>query len=109
MKGPINLAEVPATHYTETTAFVTRSCCGPDGVGECQAKAEGLPCGIGRLRIPEHDKTKDGHALRERRIELKLSLRQAAEKLGITVVQYGGLERGVYTTDWNEARRRLEE
>lgn len=49
-----------------------------------------------------------GQELRERRVDLDLSLREAADRLGIKPVELSGIERGEgYTCDVNEAIRLL--
>jgi hypothetical protein len=108
MEAPIKLVEVPAESFEDTTGFVTRTCCGPDGVGPCQAEKENLPCGIGKIRISNHPERPEGIALRKLRVSLGLTLGDGARRLGIKVIEMSGLERGVYTTDWEEAKRRLE-
>lgn len=107
MNEPIKLTPVPPTSVKEVMAFVTRKCCGPDGEGECLAKAEGFACGLGTIRFSEHPEKPEANALRKMRVELAMSLGVAADKLGISVTEYSGLERGMYTADWEEAKRRI--
>lgn len=87
-------------------AFVTRSCCGPDGKGPCQAHREGLRCGVGYIPVypdPEPGEVKRGKQLRELRRSLGLTLGDVSKTLGIDLTDASELERGAATVDnWDE-------
>lgn len=58
--------------------------------------------------LPVYPASPEGQELRRIRIELGISIRQAAELLGISAVMLGQLERGAsrykYQSDWSAAR-----
>lgn len=97
--------------------FVTRTCCGPDGEGECIARAEGFPCGIGEVPVyaePETLLKNVGDSLRACRVGFGLTLSALAAELGISIVELSALEQGLAMTDgWKEIleffARRIEE
>ncbi len=95
----------------QTLAFVTRSCCGPDGEGPCQANAEGLRCGLGYVPTypsPSDEEESRGQRLRKLRRELGLTMGDVADGLDISVVTVSELERGAAEVDnWPELEEAL--
>lgn len=92
--------------------FVTRSCCGPDGTGECQSKKAGFPCGIGEVPTwdePTSEEQARADMLRILRRRKNLTLREAAYRVGVSLVEFSALERGTATVDdWDKLMSLLE-
>lgn len=92
-------------------AFVSRICCGPYGEGECLAAKEELPCGIGYVNVypkPTKDGRTHGEKIRKTRLEMNLSLRDAANLLEIDIVTMSALELGsAEVDDWDEVETAL--
>lgn len=63
------------------------------------------------LKVPTYEPSPEGKRLRELRCKLHLTLRQAAEALGCSVVEVGELERGISEpappATWDEAWQAL--
>lgn len=95
----------------QTLAFVTRTCCGPDGSGPCQARTEGLRCGLGYIPTypePTEGEERRGRRLRALRRGLNLTIGDVAELLGVTATVVGELERGAAEVeDWDELEQFL--
>jgi hypothetical protein len=63
----------------------------------------------GPIDLPEYPPSPNGARLRARRVELDLSLREAARVLGFSAVELNGLERGSHATDdWDALLAALE-
>lgn len=90
----LDLKAVEPIHKDKHMGFVDLKD-GTGGIGE-----------IDHSTYPEEHVTA-GKALRDYRIECKLTLSQGARRLGITVGEMSGLEHGCYTADLEEARKRL--
>ncbi len=63
----------------------------------------------GEIGLPAYPDSPQGRELRDLRVRLGLSLRQACAALGLSAVDCSLLERGGAECDWEEAARRLRE
>lgn len=61
----------------------------------------------GWKEIPSYPPSPRGLRLRDVRLDLRMGLREAAQRLGLTAVEYGRLEYGAAECDWNEAELAL--
>jgi transcriptional regulator with XRE-family HTH domain len=80
-----------------TRSFVTRTCCGPDGSGPCQAAAEELPCGIGEVMTfeePSEVLRERGERFRRLRRERELKLSEVAYILDLSIADVSAIETG---------------
>lgn len=64
--------------------------------------------GVDEVEVDSYPPSEDGESLRILRVSLSMSLRKAADALGVSVIELSGLERGSHRPagphNWNEVR-----
>jgi hypothetical protein len=88
----LKVREVTPTSMRKTTAFVT----------------EASGCSVKEIELPVYPMSPEGVRFASLRKRLGLSLREAADRLGLQPVAFSGIEHGrVVLVDWVEGFKRL--